>query len=116
MSVQSYSIVIPSICGCYCLVADVTDVKFVINYDYPNQTEDYVHRIGRTARSWKTGTAYTFVTEYDGHQMSELVRILKASNQTAPPDLEELVQRANLDDACRGKFFRPVDELWSGKP
>ncbi|XP_023611403.1 probable ATP-dependent RNA helicase DDX5 isoform X2 [Myotis lucifugus] len=34
---------------------DVEDVKFVINYDYPNSSEDYIHRIGRTARSTKTG-------------------------------------------------------------
>lgn len=41
---------------------DVEDVKFVINYDYPNNSEDYVHRIGRTGRSQNTGTAYTFFT------------------------------------------------------
>merc|ERR550539_192996 len=38
---------------------DVDDIKFVINYDYPHCSEDYVHRIGRTARSNKSGTAYT---------------------------------------------------------
>lgn len=42
--------------------ADVEDVKFVINYDYPNNSEDYVHRIGRTGRSQNTGTAYTLFT------------------------------------------------------
>lgn len=41
---------------------DVEDVKFVINYDYPNNSEDYVHRIGRTGRSQNTGTAYTLFT------------------------------------------------------
>uniref|UniRef100_A0A3Q3LQR7 RNA helicase n=1 Tax=Mastacembelus armatus TaxID=205130 RepID=A0A3Q3LQR7_9TELE len=41
---------------------DVEDVKFVINYDYPGSSEDYVHRIGRTARSTNKGTAYTFFT------------------------------------------------------
>ncbi|KAH6943659.1 hypothetical protein HPB50_025051 [Hyalomma asiaticum] len=35
---------------------DVDDVRFVINFDYPNCSEDYIHRIGRTARSNKTGT------------------------------------------------------------
>jgi len=38
-------------------LTDVEDVKFVINYDYPNSSEDYIHRIGRTARSTKTGAA-----------------------------------------------------------
>lgn len=34
-------------------ILDVDDIKFVINYDYPNNSEDYVHRIGRTGRSDK---------------------------------------------------------------
>ena len=38
---------------------DVDDVKFVINYDYPNNSEDYIHRIGRTGRKGRTGTSYT---------------------------------------------------------
>ena len=37
---------------------DVEDVKSVINYDYPNTSEDYIHRIGRTGRCEQTGTAY----------------------------------------------------------
>ena len=41
---------------------DVSDIKFVINYDFPNNTEDYIHRIGRTARAENKGTAYTFFT------------------------------------------------------
>ncbi len=47
---------------------DVEDVKFVINYDYPNGTEDYVHRIGRTGRCQKAGTAYTFFTPNNSKQ------------------------------------------------
>lgn len=41
---------------------DVNDVKLVINYDFPNNIEDYVHRIGRTGRSGKTGISYAFIT------------------------------------------------------
>ena len=44
--------------------SDISDVKFVINFDFPGQIEDYVHRIGRTARgSNATGTSYTFFTK-----------------------------------------------------
>ncbi len=32
------------------IVSDVDDVRFVINFDYPNNSEDYIHRIGRTGR------------------------------------------------------------------
>ena len=38
------------------------DIKFVINYDYPNNSEDYIHRIGRTGRKGNSGTSYTFFT------------------------------------------------------
>uniref|UniRef100_A0A915EMQ3 RNA helicase n=1 Tax=Ditylenchus dipsaci TaxID=166011 RepID=A0A915EMQ3_9BILA len=44
---------------------DVNDVKFVINYDFPKNSEDYVHRIGRTGRGDKLGTSYTFFTNED---------------------------------------------------
>jgi superfamily II DNA/RNA helicase len=40
---------------------DIPDVSHVINFDEPATREDYVHRIGRTARAGKQGTAYTFV-------------------------------------------------------
>jgi ATP-dependent RNA helicase DDX5/DBP2 len=41
---------------------DVRDISHVLNYDYPNNSEDYVHRIGRTARAGAHGTAITFFT------------------------------------------------------
>lgn len=41
---------------------DIPDIEFVVNFDLPNETEDFLHRIGRTARAGKKGTAITFVT------------------------------------------------------
>ena len=41
---------------------DVKDITHVFNYDYPNNSEDYVHRIGRTARAGRKGTAITLFT------------------------------------------------------
>lgn len=64
-------------------IADVDDVKFVINYDYPNCSEDYVHRIGRTARSNKTGTAYTFFTSNNAKQAQELIDVLQEAKQVS---------------------------------
>lgn len=60
---------------------DVDDVKFVINYDFPSNIEDYVHRIGRTGRSDNKGTSYTFFTQANGAKVDELVNILQESNQ-----------------------------------
>ncbi|XP_066563384.1 putative ATP-dependent RNA helicase DDX17 [Amia ocellicauda] len=70
---------------------DVEDVKFVINYDYPNSSEDYVHRIGRTARSTNKGTAYTFFTPGNLRQARELIRVLEEARQAINPKLLQLV-------------------------
>lgn len=71
---------------------DVSDVKFVINYDFPNQVEDYVHRIGRTARAEQTGTAYTFFTEGNMKQAKDLIEILREAKQHINPRLIEMSQ------------------------
>ncbi|XP_054634457.1 probable ATP-dependent RNA helicase DDX17 isoform X2 [Dunckerocampus dactyliophorus] len=70
---------------------DVEDVKFVINYDYPNSSEDYVHRIGRTARSTNKGTAYTFFTPGNARQARDLVRVLEEAHQAINPKLLQMV-------------------------
>ena len=71
---------------------DVEDVKFVINYDYPNSSEDYIHRIGRTARSQKTGTAYTFFTPNNMKQASDLIAVLREANQAINPKLLQMAE------------------------
>ncbi|KAI3352834.1 hypothetical protein L3Q82_019402, partial [Scortum barcoo] len=71
---------------------DVEDVKFVINYDYPSCSEDYVHRIGRTARSTNKGTAYTFFTPGNLRQAGrDLVRVLAEARQAINPKLLQFV-------------------------
>lgn len=69
---------------------DVSDIKHVINYDFPNTTEDYVHRIGRTGRSKSNGTAYTLFTEENGAHANELIDVLKEAKQDIEPGLIEL--------------------------
>lgn len=73
---------------------DVEDIKFVINFDYPNSSEDYVHRIGRTGRSTNTGTAYTFFTPSNSRQASELVNVLREAKQVISPKLMQLEEGA----------------------
>uniref|UniRef100_A0AAG5CR31 RNA helicase n=1 Tax=Anopheles atroparvus TaxID=41427 RepID=A0AAG5CR31_ANOAO len=68
---------------------DVDGIKVVINYDYPQQTEDYVHRIGRTGRSNATGEAYTFFTHNERKMTKELISILEEANQVVPPELQK---------------------------
>lgn len=72
---------------------DVEDVKFVINFDYPNSSEDYIHRIGRTGRSEQTGTAYTFFTPNNSRQAKDLVSVLTEAKQVINPKLMEMMRR-----------------------
>uniref|UniRef100_A0A915DQ68 Helicase C-terminal domain-containing protein n=1 Tax=Ditylenchus dipsaci TaxID=166011 RepID=A0A915DQ68_9BILA len=63
----------------------------VINYDFPNSTEDYVNRIGRTARGNKKGESYTFFTSHDGFKNAQrLIQVLREANQEVPQSLEQL--------------------------
>ena len=73
---------------------DVSDIKFVINLDFPNNTEDYVHRIGRTARAKNTGTAYSFFTSANAKQAKELIELLREAKQQIEPKLYEMMQLA----------------------
>ena len=55
---------------------DVTRISHVINYDMPDTTDAYTHRIGRTGRAAKTGDAFTFVTSHDVDLAHSLKRVL----------------------------------------
>ena len=55
---------------------DVANIGHVINFDLPNCPEDYVHRIGRTARMKTTGRATSFVTQEDHQQLRDIERLL----------------------------------------
>lgn len=56
---------------------DIDDIDLVINFDVPNDAEDYVHRVGRTARANKEGIALTFINEkeqFDFYKIEELIK------------------------------------------
>ena len=56
---------------------DIEDIELVVNYDVPHDGEDYVHRIGRTARASTTGTAFTFVTGKEYHKFQRIEKLLE---------------------------------------
>ena len=58
---------------------DVDDIPLVINYDVPRDAEDYVHRIGRTARAENKGEAITLVSPEDKHFFNKIERFLQKS-------------------------------------
>lgn len=83
-----------------CLVAtdvaargiDVDSLAMVINFDLPNEAENYVHRIGRTARAGKTGKAYSLCSEQDVYNLPAIEKYIEnkiPSAVAAPEDLAE---------------------------
>lgn len=80
-----------------CLVAtdvaargiDVNDLAMVINYDLPNEPENYVHRIGRTARAGKSGKAYTFCCEQDVYNLPAIERYIEMRIPSTMADEEQ---------------------------
>ena len=76
---------------------DVTDVPLVINYDVPHDPEDYVHRIGRTARAENKGEAITLVTPEDARYWHRIEQFLKKDIERIP--LPEALGEAPSDAA-----------------
>ena len=68
---------------------DIDDIEMVINYDVPHDTEDYVHRIGRTARANRDGRAITFVSEEDQYWFQQIETFL-----------EKVVDKMPLPEGC----------------
>jgi ATP-dependent RNA helicase RhlE len=101
-----------------CLVAtdiasrglDVEDVGHVINFDLPHAPEDYVHRIGRTARAGASGRASTFVTERDEETVRAIERIIRMSLPRAEVPREDAVFIEELEE------FQGMDAAEPAKP
>ncbi|MDD5129464.1 MAG: DEAD/DEAH box helicase [Candidatus Omnitrophica bacterium] len=58
---------------------DVTGIELVLNYDLPEDAENYVHRIGRTARAGHKGHAVSFATPDQGHDVRDIEKLIKAT-------------------------------------
>jgi ATP-dependent RNA helicase DDX3X len=63
---------------------DIDEVKHVINYDLPQDVDDYVHRIGRTGRAGHSGVATSYFTTGDEKIASDLITLLTENNQEVP--------------------------------
>ncbi|MCH8568177.1 MAG: DEAD/DEAH box helicase [Balneolales bacterium] len=84
---------------------DVDDISHVINFDVPNDVDDYIHRIGRTARAASTGTAITFVSRRDWRSMLTILdsKGLEVKEMPLP---EALMEKGNKDKDNRGRQDR----------
>ncbi|HWA88277.1 MAG TPA: DEAD/DEAH box helicase [Opitutus sp.] len=82
---------------------DVDDLEVVINFDLPNDAEDYTHRIGRTGRAGKSGRAFTFVSGQEIYKLQSMVRWAKLNvRRGRVPSLDE------VEEARTNVFFEKI--------
>ena len=82
---------------------DIEDIGLVINYDVPHDPEDYIHRIGRTARAAATGSAITFVSEEEQGKFHQIEKFI-----------EREIRKADLPESVgEGPKYNP--EAFSGR-
>jgi superfamily II DNA/RNA helicase len=92
---------------------DIDDIEFVVNYDVPAQPEDYVHRIGRTARAGARGEGITFVTPKDKPRLDKIEKLLEKTIQRSqlPAEIASLapvIDESTLkgDEKKKRKFYK----------
>merc|ERR1711998_577653 len=104
---------------------DVKDVDLVINYTFPLTIEDFVHRVGRTARGTRSGMAITLFNAgpADGVQdekchAGDLVRVLRQAKQPVPAELDKIAGTSQGNKATKkkahplyGNFFKDEAEM-----
>jgi ATP-dependent RNA helicase RhlE len=96
---------------------DVQDIAHVINYDLPNASDDFVHRIGRTGRAGAKGVATTFVMPQERHDARKLERELKIKFEwrEADKNLEKEVRNQPLDITAPGMDLLQLEtRSWKG--
>jgi ATP-dependent RNA helicase RhlE len=84
---------------------DIEDIGLVINYDVPNDAEDYIHRIGRTARAASTGHAITLINEFDQQKFFQIETLIgKEVPKTPMPEAVGAGPEYNPSVKPKGEF------------
>jgi superfamily II DNA/RNA helicase len=99
---------------------DIKNIDLVINYDVPHDAEDYVHRVGRTARAKGTGVALTLVNPDDMYKMADIEKLIETEivKLPVPPELGESPQwevRKPRPKGRKKKFFKRSGNKGKGK-
>ncbi len=86
---------------------DVKGIDLVINYDVPGDAEDYIHRVGRTARAEAEGVALTFINRKDSRKFKDIERLMGQIVQKAPlPEpIHQIMSSSNRDKKSKSKKF-----------
>ncbi len=86
---------------------DIDDIAMVVNYDVPHEAEDYVHRVGRTARANSDGKAVTFVSERDRRRWEAIEKFLdiRIRREEIPAEYGEAPKESDIPAQQRRKKF-----------
>merc|ERR1719277_2102021 len=71
---------------------DIKGVGLVVNFDAANNTEDYVHRIGRTGRAGAKGFAVTFMSKQDDGKVRGVVEVMQRTGQEIPREIQDMAR------------------------
>lgn len=93
---------------------DVEGIDLVVNFDVPHDAEDYVHRIGRTARAATKGTAITLVNHRDKRKLASIEKLIERQIDRIP--LPEHLGAAPVETAVDPTAPKPTNKTGSGKP
>jgi ATP-dependent RNA helicase RhlE len=97
---------------------DIAGVSHVINYDVPENAEDYVHRIGRTGRAQNTGDAFTLVTEDNVRDARSIERFIGAAIERKKVEGFPYIYSALFDEKVQAEvsaaFVKPASRLHRG--
>ncbi|WP_316816936.1 DEAD/DEAH box helicase [Pedobacter nyackensis] len=93
---------------------DVEGIDLVVNFDVPHDAEDYVHRIGRTARAATKGTAITLVNNRDKRKLASIEKLIE--KQIDRMSLPEHIGEAPVEAALDPLAPKPVRKAANGKP
>jgi len=88
---------------------DIDNIGLVINYDVPHDPEDYVHRVGRTARASATGVALTFINETDMPRFARIEKLIEDAIFKVPLPAE-LGEAPIYNPHARGRGKRPMNK------
>jgi ATP-dependent RNA helicase RhlE len=99
---------------------DIDEIELVINYDVPNDGEDYIHRIGRTARAQSQGTAYTFISPMEQRKFATIETLLEKEVEKAevPAEFGEVPTynpATSPKSEGKGKPFKNGKKFWKKK-
>mgnify|MGYP004576534391 FL=1 len=93
---------------------DVNDLAMVINYDLPNEAENYVHRIGRTARAGKSGKAYTFCSEQDVYNLPAIERYIEMQIPAKVAYPEQMMEDKSAGIYIKTEYQHDDDDFHGG--